>query len=81
MNILVMTEKGQVTIPQAFRKQLNIGKGAPLLAELDASGGIRLVPAMVVPVESYSKARVAEFAKEDTLSKSERARVRKLRDR
>ena len=77
MEILVMSEKGQVTIPRALRKRLNIEKGSPLLADVDATGAIRLVPAAVIPLETYSKERLAEFAAEDALSPAEAKRFSK----
>ena len=77
MSIVLMSEKGQVTIPQEMRRKLNIAKGDPLLAELDSSGGIRLRPATVLPVEIYSEERLREFAKEDAMSPALQKRLRK----
>ena len=77
MGIVLMSEKGQVTIPQDIRRKLNIMKGDALMAELDDSGGIRLVPAAVLPLEVYSEKRLKEFETEDALTPSERKRLRK----
>jgi len=77
MSIVVMSEKGQVTIPQDLRKKLGISKGDPLLVEMDPNGAILLRPAAVFPVESYSDERLREFAKEDALTISERRRLKK----
>jgi hypothetical protein len=60
-----------------MREKLRIAKGDTLLAELDSSGGIRLVPATVLPVENYSEERLKEFKKEDALSPSEQQHLRK----
>ena len=77
MSIVLMSEKGQVTIPKEFRRKLKIAKGDPLLAELDSNGDIRLRPATVLPLEIYSEERLKEFEKENTLSVSEQRRLRK----
>ncbi len=78
MAIVLMSEKGQVTIPREIRDKLHIQKGDPLLVDLDAQGVIRLRPAAVLPVETYSDERLKEFAKENALTVAEKRRFRKL---
>ena len=80
MSIVLMSEKGQVTIPRDIRKKLGIAKGDPLLVEVDSQGGIRLRLAAVLPLESYSEERLKEFAKEDTMIPLERQRLQKSLD-
>ncbi len=77
MSIVLMSEKGQVTIPQDIRKRLHISKGDPLVVEMDSQGGIRLRVAAVFPVESYSEDRLREFRDEDRMTAAERRRVQK----
>ena len=77
MTFVVLSEKGQVTIPQQFRKAMHVSKGAALVVESAPGGGILLRPAAVFPVEMYSEERLAEFAKEDQLVEGERQRVQK----
>jgi AbrB family looped-hinge helix DNA binding protein len=77
MPIVLMSEKGQVTIPQGIRKSLKISKGDPLLVELDPRGGILLRPAAVFPLETYSEERLREFAREDAMTPPERQRLKK----
>jgi hypothetical protein len=60
-----------------MRNKLRIAKSDTLLAELDSSVGIRLVPATVLPMENYSEERLKEFKKEDALPPSEQRRLRK----
>ena len=76
--IVTMSEKGQVTIPQEFRKSLHIAKGDSLLIEMDSRGAI---PSMsvraVLPVEVYSEAPLNAFADEDAMTLAERRRVQK----
>jgi AbrB family looped-hinge helix DNA binding protein len=76
MSIVVMSEKGQVTIPQDIRKRLHIVKGDALLVEVDPQGAILLRLAMVLPVEMYSEQRLKEFAHEDTLTEAEQRRLK-----
>ena len=72
-----MSEKGQVTIPREIREKLHIGKGDPLVVDLDSQGVIRLQPAAILPVETYSGDRLKEFARENTLTPAEKRRFRK----
>ena len=80
MSIVTMSEKGQVTIPQEFRKSLHIVKGDSLLIEMDAQGAIVIRPAAVLAVETYSEARLKTFADEDAMTPAERRRVQKALD-
>ena len=77
MTFVVLSEKGQVTIPQQFRKAMHVSKGAALVVESAPGGGILLRPAAVFPVEAYSEERLAAFAKEDQLTEGERQRIHK----
>ena len=77
MSIVLMSEKGQVTIPQDIRKKLRISKGDPLLVEMDPQGVIRMRIAAVLPVETYSEERLREFEKEDAMTRTETERLRK----
>jgi AbrB family looped-hinge helix DNA binding protein len=78
MGIVLMSEKGQVTIPREIRDKLHIQKGDPLVVDLDSQGVIRLRPAAVLPVETYSDPRLQEFDRENTLTATEKRRFRKL---
>jgi AbrB family looped-hinge helix DNA binding protein len=77
MSIVLMSEKGQVTIPQDIRKRLHISKGDPLVVEMDPQGGIHLRVAAVFPVETYSEERLRAFQEEDRMTPAERRRVQK----
>jgi AbrB family looped-hinge helix DNA binding protein len=77
MSIVLISEKGQVTIPREIREKLRIKKGDPLVVDLDSQGVIRLQPAAVLPVETYSVKRSEEFARENTLTPTEKRRFRK----
>jgi AbrB family looped-hinge helix DNA binding protein len=68
---LVVSNKGQITIPSAMRKSLGLGKSAVLTAE-QVEGKIVLTPAIVLETEIYSDEQIAEWDRADRLKKSER---------
>lgn len=78
MSIVVMSEKGQVTIPQDIRKKLNIGKGDPLLVDMAEDGSVRLRPAGVYPIEIYTDERIKEFERENRMTPLERRKLKKF---
>lgn len=53
-------KRGTVVIPSKLRKLFDIIEGGLFIAE-NTDEGILIRPAEAVPVEKYSKARVAEF--------------------
>ena len=77
MTLVVLGEKGQVTIPRAVRKKMRLNGGDPLLLDLAPDGSIVLKPAGVYPVEIYTEERLKEFAREDRMTPSERKRLAK----
>ena len=78
MTLVVLGEKGQVTIPGSVRKKLHLNGGDPLLLDVAEDGSIVLKPAGVYPFEVYTEDRLKEFARENRLSPSERHRVRRI---
>lgn len=53
-------KRGTVVLPARLRKRYGLLEGTLLIAE-EADGGILLKPAVAIPVETYSRERVAEF--------------------
>ena len=53
-------KRGVFTIPASLRKRFGMSDGSLIIAEEHADG-ILLRPAMVTPLETYSKERTAEF--------------------
>ena len=80
MDNLIVSGRGQITLPAKLRKRLGIEPGGILIAE-EKDGALMLRPAMVMPVEIYSDEDVARWVKEDTFkSDAERREFdRKLR--
>ena len=71
---LIVSSRGQVTLPAALRKRLGIAPGDVLLVE-DRDGELVFKPAAVLEVERYTDEQIAEWDREDALSDDERARI------
>ncbi len=66
-NLMVST-KGQITLPAAMRRALGLRDNAIVTAE-QLGGRIVLTPAMVVETEIYPDADVEAWRQSDTLTK------------
>ena len=53
-------KRGTVVIPARLRRRFGLTEGSLLVAE-ESGDGILLRPAVAIPVEVYTPARVAEF--------------------
>jgi len=69
---LVVSDRGQITLPSAMRKSLGLGKRAVVTAE-QVDGRIVLTPAVVVETELYTDEQIREWDRADAFSKGERA--------
>lgn len=78
---VIVSDRGQITLPSAMRKALGLGKNMVLTAE-EIGGRIVLTPAVVVETENYSPAQIAEWDRADAFKKNERSKlVSKLKKR
>ena len=75
---LRMGPRGTVTLPKPLRVQYSMETHDLLLAEPTAEG-ILLRPAVALPIEIYSDARLAEFQKSELELDQSLARTPKLR--
>ncbi|NMC72883.1 MAG: AbrB/MazE/SpoVT family DNA-binding domain-containing protein [Geobacteraceae bacterium] len=73
---LIVSSRGQLTLPANLRKRLGIKDGGAMILE-ERDNEIVLKPALVVEVEMYSDAQVAEWDEADRLEESERRSVLK----
>jgi AbrB family looped-hinge helix DNA binding protein len=71
---IVISDKGQITLPAAMRKSLGLGKSAVLTAE-QVGGKIVLTPAVVLETEIYTDEQIAEWDSADAFKKGERQRL------
>jgi AbrB family looped-hinge helix DNA binding protein len=76
---LIVSGRGQITLPAALRKRIGIKEGCAVIIE-DRGNELVLKPAVVLEVEMYSDRQIAEWDKEDRLSSQEKtALLRKVK--
>ena len=71
---LMVSSRGQITLPAGMRKRLGIEPGGTLIIE-ERNGELVLKPAAVLEIERYSDERIADWDSEDSLSAEERHRI------
>ena len=71
---LVVSSRGQITLPAAMRRHLGIKPGGVVIVE-ERDGELTLKPAVVLEVEQYSDEQIAAWNAQDELSDSERERI------
>ena len=73
---IVVSGRGQITLPASMRKRLGIKAGGVLVVE-DRKGELVLRPAAVVELDTYADEEIARWEREDRLSQGERSRISK----
>lgn len=71
---VIVSSRGQITLPAAMRKHLGIQSGGAVIIE-ERDGELTLKPAAVLEVEHYSDEAIARWDAEDSLSAEERRRI------
>ena len=71
---LVVSSRGQITLPAALRKRLGIKSGDVVILE-DRGNEIVLKPGIVFEIQHYSDEQIAQWDTEDKLSDQERAQI------
>jgi antitoxin PrlF len=71
---LIVSSRGQITLPADLRKQFGIKSGEPVIIE-ERNGELVLKPATVLEVEIYNPERIAEWDREDQLGETERKTI------
>jgi AbrB family looped-hinge helix DNA binding protein len=71
---LIVSSRGQITLPASMRKHLGIEPGGAVIIE-EHNGELTLKPAVVMEVEHYSDAQIARWDEQDSLSSEERQRI------
>ena len=78
---LLVSSRGQITLPSLVRKRLGIQSGGIVTLE-ERDNVIVLRPAAVVEIETYSNEDIAQWDKGDRLEPAERnALLKRLRKR
>jgi AbrB family looped-hinge helix DNA binding protein len=73
---LIVSERGQITLPKDLRDRLAIKAGTALIAEAK-DGQLVLRPAVVTPVRIYSDDEVKNWIDEDRVDAAVRKRILK----
>lgn len=71
---LVVSDRGQITLPARVRKRMGIKGGDVMILE-DRSAEIVLRPGIVLEFERYTDEQIAEWDAADRLDDAERARL------
>ncbi len=71
---LVVSSRGQITLPASLRKRLGIKSGDVVILE-DRGGEIVLKTGVVLEIQHYTDEQIAQWDSEDLLSDSERRRI------
>lgn len=73
---VVVSARGQITLPAEMRQRLGIKEGGVVTLE-ERDGKLVLSPATVVELTMYSDEDIARWDAEDELTEAERARIKK----
>lgn len=73
---VVVSSRGQITLPADLRQRLGIKDGGVVTLE-EKNGELILRPAAVVELAMYSSEDIARWDAEDQLGEEERRRIRK----
>ena len=71
---LVVSSRGQITLPASTRKRFGIKGGDVVILE-DRGSEIALKPGVVLEVQQYSDDQIAQWDADDRLEDQERARI------
>lgn len=71
---LIVSDRGQITLPASTRKRLGIKAGDAVIME-DRGNEVVLKPCAVFEVELYSGAQIADWNAADALDDEERDRI------
>ena len=71
---LVVSSRGQITLPATIRKRFGIKSGDVVILE-DRGSEIVLKPRMVLEVQHYSDDQIAQWDADDELGSRERMRM------
>jgi AbrB family looped-hinge helix DNA binding protein len=73
---LIVSSRGQITLPAGMRKSLGLTGGSAVIVE-ERNGELALKPATVLAIEHYSDADIAAWDAVDQLDDEERNRILK----
>lgn len=71
---VLVSSRGQITLPAGVRKRLGIKSGGVILIE-ERAGELVLRPAAVLEIEHYTDSEIAVWDKQDKLSPAGRKEI------
>jgi AbrB family looped-hinge helix DNA binding protein len=71
---LIVSSRGQITLPAALRKRLGIKSGDVMILE-DRGNEVVLKPAVVLEIQYYSDEQIKQWDSDDKLSDQERDQI------
>ena len=71
---LIVSSRGQVTLPAATRKRLGI-KGGDVVIMEDRGSEIVLKPGLVLEIQHYGDDQIAQWDADDKLEEQDRRRI------
>jgi antitoxin PrlF len=71
---LVVSNRGQLTLPARLRRRFGIKDGGPIILE-ERGNELVLKPAMVLEVDMYTDAQIAAWDEADRLGDGDRERI------
>ncbi len=74
--IIIVSSRGQVTLPAVLRKRVGIKEGSAVIIE-DRGNELVLKPAAVLEIDMYSDRQIAEWDTADRLTADEKSAVLK----
>jgi len=84
MEIAILGERGQITIPNSFRKKFNLKPKQPVLID-EIDGKLVIIPAIVIPKEKikeiareFTDEEIEEFLKNNEISDEEYKELKKM---
>ncbi|MBI5634942.1 MAG: AbrB/MazE/SpoVT family DNA-binding domain-containing protein [Nitrospirae bacterium] len=73
---LIVSRRGQITLPAAIRKRAGISEGGTVIIE-DRGNELVLRPAAVFEIEMYTDRQIEDWDKADRLTPTEKASLLK----
>jgi len=71
---LVVSSRGQITLPAALRKRLGIKSGDVVILE-DRGNEIVLKPGIVLEIQHYSDEQIAQWDSQDKFTDKEQSQI------
>jgi AbrB family looped-hinge helix DNA binding protein len=71
---LIVSSRGQLTLPANLRKRLGLRNGGAVIME-ERNNEVVIRPAAVLEIEMYSEAQIKAWDEEDRLTQEQRATV------